>query len=145
MQLILGNVYWGWRVFPLHNQSLTQTLIDYRFLVTIILDSDPWTLIIILWLNPHPFLFPTTIPLRRHGKLVVNLTLHPRLDGDSTGSTLSGRTKLCLFDYLFICFGLINFSSYFHCFSIFIYSSCISTSGMCWCTRAFWFHEFTQF
>jgi len=52
MHLILSRVHWGWCVFPLHNQSLTQTLVDHRFLVTIILSNDSWILIIILWLNP---------------------------------------------------------------------------------------------
>ena len=53
MQLTLGRVHWGWCVFPLHNQSLTQTLADHRFSVTIILGGDSWTLIIILWWNPE--------------------------------------------------------------------------------------------
>ena len=52
MQLTIGRVHWGWCVFPLHNQSLTQTLADHRLLVTIILGGESWTLIIILWLNP---------------------------------------------------------------------------------------------
>ena len=69
MQLTLGRVHWGWCVFPLHNQSLTQTLADHRFLVTIILGGDSWTLIIILWLNPKK-IFPThnTPHTRRHDR-----------------------------------------------------------------------------
>jgi len=67
MQLALGRVHWGWCVFPLHNESLTQTLTDHRFLVTIILGGDSWTLIIILWLNPKkPFQHNTSH--RRHEK-----------------------------------------------------------------------------
>ena len=72
MQLTLDRVHWGWCVFPLHNQSLTQTLADHRFLVTIIRGGDSWTLIIILWLNPenlpntqHPSSGGTTESLRR--------------------------------------------------------------------------------
>jgi hypothetical protein len=67
MQLTLSRVYWRWCVFPLHNQSLTHTLADYRFLVTIILGGDSWTLILFLWLNPNIFPFPTTLHLiKRH-------------------------------------------------------------------------------
>jgi hypothetical protein len=29
MQLTLGKVHWGVIIFPLHNQSLTQTLVDH--------------------------------------------------------------------------------------------------------------------
>jgi len=59
MQLTLGRVHWGWCIFPLHNQSLTQTLADHRFLVTIILGGDSWTLIIISWLkNPSQHTTP---------------------------------------------------------------------------------------
>jgi hypothetical protein len=65
MQLTLGRVHWGWCVFPLHNQSLTQTFTNHRFLSNL---NTRWRLlnfiIIILWLNPKPFIFPIT-PLRR--------------------------------------------------------------------------------
>jgi hypothetical protein len=64
MQPTLGRVHWGWRVFPLHNQSLTQTLADHRFLVTIILGGDSWTLIIIIWLNRKTF--PTQTHTHTH-------------------------------------------------------------------------------
>jgi len=40
MQFTLGKVHWGWCVFPLHNQSVTQTFAEHRFLVTIILGGD---------------------------------------------------------------------------------------------------------
>jgi len=65
MQLTLGRVHWGWCVFPLHNQSLTQTFTNHRFLSNL---NTRWRLlnfiIIILWLNPKPFIFPIT-PLMR--------------------------------------------------------------------------------
>jgi len=66
MQLTLGRVHLGWCVFSLHNQSLIQTLVDHRFLVTIILCGDSWTLIIILWLNSKPFHSQQQHLLRRH-------------------------------------------------------------------------------
>jgi len=50
-------VHCGWCVFPLYNQSLLRLSQTIGFLVTIILGSDSWILIIILWLNPKSFPF----------------------------------------------------------------------------------------
>jgi len=68
MQLTLGRVHWGWCVFPLHNQSLTQTLANHRFLVIIILGDDSWSLIIILWLNPENLPNTQHTSPRRHDR-----------------------------------------------------------------------------
>jgi hypothetical protein len=85
MQLTLGRVHREWCVFPLHNECLTQTFANHRFLMTIILSDDSWTLIIILWLNPKTFL--TQHLIKRHDKSLRRHRLRRGVDHPTTWVT----------------------------------------------------------